>query len=800
MVRGIGSFFEGKTAMSATMIGSSMATGSVIASPQQYKHQAHIEGERATQTVYDTRPNLASAHSSSLLNMTPPQQPSVQGQDTDERSIQPPDVGMMMQIDNSHSVSAKTSTVTPFTRSGASMLGTATGSLDEDPRDLQVKAIFERAANIIRESISVEGVIFLDASVGMFGGLIPSHQRDSNSTSSLDTDESSPDEASPERSTKELNCGLLGHSIAIGEGVEEEKMDPLRFVFKEKVLQTLLRRYPMGKIFNFDRDFLLQSGDSEEDKGSIPGLQDTERHTGRHRPKQRDRQPPLNEGETMSAAIPGARSVALVPLWDSHRERWFAGALAWTQAPARFFTAESELTYLRAFGMTIMTEVARIDAMHAEKIKSNLLGSLSHELRSPLHGIAASLELMQDTDLDTLQGDILHAMESCSRTLLDVIDHLLDYSDISKMVRLSKSRDKNARHNRGNADEKHQAFESLLTPIVSNVELDGLVEETAESVFAGYNHQKIPIAQLMQRGSLAREDINTFQRLEPLQAAESFGHLLEGAGGMQHTPSPIDVYLDIDPQASWFRYTRPGALRRIMMNILGNSLKYTKSGYIILSLRQEQMPGKNNSRRTNLKLTVTDTGRGMSEEFLQNRLYLPFAQEDALFPGTGLGLSIVHQLTKTIGGTIQVQSKVGRGTSICVTLPLPSSPPPLLQQSTFIKNVELLKNLRVRLRGLKESNTTSGLPNIAAPTEQNIIQKLCLDWLGMEVVSTESSHIRADLIICSDMALSTITSDGLHSTSCPVVVLCRDAVSAHNYSTANKASSETRIFEFISQP
>jgi signal transduction histidine kinase len=129
----------------------------------------------------------------------------------------------------------------------------------------------------------------------------------------------------------------------------------------------------------------------------------------------------------LSAIFPNARGVALVPIWDANRERWFAGGLVWTQDPTRILTTQAELSYLRAFGSAVMGEVARLDMQRADKAKADVLGSLSHELRSPLHGIVLGIELLHDTSLDSFQEDVLHTLETCSRTLLDTMDHVRSY-------------------------------------------------------------------------------------------------------------------------------------------------------------------------------------------------------------------------------------------------------------------------------------------------------------------------------------------------------------------------------------
>lgn len=74
------------------------------------------------------------------------------------------------------------------------------------------------------------------------------------------------------------------------------------------------------------------------------------------------------------------------------------------------------------------------------------------------------------------------------------------------------------------------------------------------------------------------------------------------------------------------------------MNIFGNAQKYTDSGHILVQLRMIKIP---DSSTETVSLRIRDSGRGMSSEYMERKLYHPFAQEDTFAPGVGLGLSIV---------------------------------------------------------------------------------------------------------------------------------------------------------------
>jgi signal transduction histidine kinase len=83
------------------------------------------------------------------------------------------------------------------------------------------------------------------------------------------------------------------------------------------------------------------------------------------------------------------------------------------------------------------------------------------------------------------------------------------------------------------------------------------------------------------------------------------------------------------------------------MNIFGNAQKYTESGYVMVQLRvhdtsEEHSPYPEASASKTLSLRIRDSGRGMSSEYMERKLYHPFAQEDTFSPGVGLGLSIVY--------------------------------------------------------------------------------------------------------------------------------------------------------------
>lgn len=127
------------------------------------------------------------------------------------------------------------------------------------------------------------------------------------------------------------------------------------------------------------------------------------------------------------AASQQARSVIFVPLWDFQKDKWFAATFGWTNDPVRVLDV-SDLDYLSAFGHSIMAEISRLEMSALSNAKSDFMSSVSHELRSPLHGILAGTELLREGKGPVLESSLLDTVESCGHMLLDTIDHLLDFA------------------------------------------------------------------------------------------------------------------------------------------------------------------------------------------------------------------------------------------------------------------------------------------------------------------------------------------------------------------------------------
>ena len=160
---------------------------------------------------------------------------------------------------------------------------------------------------------------------------------------------------------------------------------------------------------------------------------------------------------------------------------------------------------------------------------------------------------------------------------------------------------------------------------------------------------------------------------------------------------------DVDPRISPALVVDPLRLRQILNNLVSNAIKFTSRGTIEIEARLE---GRHEKEET-VRFAVTDHGIGMSAE-TQARLFQPFVQGGAgtarTFGGTGLGLTISRRLAGMMGGSIEIESELGKGTTMILTLTLAVADPSELPKTDS---------------GCNEARARAGFPPRAAPTIQS---------------------------------------------------------------------------------
>lgn len=694
-----------------------------------------------------------------------------------------------------------------------------TGSgLKENKLPSSIRNVFSRAANLLRESIGAEGVIFLDANSHRFGNLVDEGKRRVSGSGYEDQRSSGDESTGSDRSSHRSSMSeteqasengtpqvaeCLGFSSSRISSINDEERSGRAVLVPEPLFTSLINRYPRGKIFTYNANGSVSEDSdrqAQKDSGSDKDKTKSQAEEQRSSSKRRRRPAFQRHADDLIKIFAGARNILMLPLWDSDRKRWFAGALIWTNEPNRVFTLENELVYTSAFSNSIMAEIRRIDVEVAERAKTNLVSSITHELRNPLHGILGTADILSDTAMNALQHGMVHTVESCGRTLLDTINSLLDLTFIDQYRKGDTSR-------RGKKSKKSSLPRSL--PLgekssICHVELDSVLEEVTDCVFAGYcfyNHPQAPPPALTESSSRTAGQAHRADPVGP-------------------RASQVTVIFDIEPSTEWDFDTHAGAWRRILMNIFGNALKYTPSGYIYLGLTSTSSPDSTSKRSSGkpkqpgfeVKISVKDTGKGIGPKFLQNDLFSPFKQEDALASGSGLGLSIVRQAVALLGGSIEIESSVGQGTQISIYAPMNKSAD-ISDSSSNRSFFSLKKYTEGKKIGFLGFGKT--LRSQRDTSLYSSLERMCHDWFGMEVtnlslsegdISTSDFHLAVQTELdCEDVhgrdLFGLARRLGFGDTrNSPVIVICQSPEEAHRLFVAAKGQPEMNSFEFVSQP
>lgn len=685
--------------------------------------------------------------------------------------------------------------------------------------------LFSRAANIIRQSSNFDGVLFFDASLVVMNSVDrnphsrrshehqPSHATTSTTSlsstysgeSSTDTnylsqsdDHSAPSDKEKHDKHDQGDCSLLGFSMAHISSTSADTPTQNLVTLSRRELRRLVQKHPHGKIFNISEQGGLSLSDESGSDATITPLDDpvTRKVTkDKHRPAKTR----LSEFETIMALAPRARSMVALPLWDFERERWSAVCVCWTESMNFNLTASHDLLYLKVFGNSLMNGISKLDAIATDRAKTTFVASISHELRSPLHGILGGVEFLQDTVIDNFQVTMLSSIESCGRTMLDTVDHVLEFAKINDFMRSKsskRSKAKSSHHMTFNSSPQKPGI-SGLSPLVSDVDLAMLTEEVSEAIYSSTIYKQQSTTSDVPRHG------------DPLGLSQTTGmSRAAGTGTEMAPPSSVRVFLRIPFRENWTYNLQPGAWRRIVMNILGNALKYTQSGLICVALDASNAKSSEDSCKTTVSLTIKDTGQGISPKYLQSGLFSPFSQENPFSSGTGLGLSIVRQLVQSLPGIIDVKSVLGMGTQVKITFnatrtPTHAEPAHLSPQDSPAAVALQLRDRTIGIveRPLEKANVERlPLAMRSAIEQDSSLTSVFTEWFGLSVASSQKiADIQGDLVVWVEPTVEQLTVLSTMNNIPDLLIVCRSTIDA--FKAIRKASERTSGYvDVIVQP
>lgn len=261
----------------------------------------------------------------------------------------------------------------------------------------------------------------------------------------------------------------------------------------------------------------------------------------------------------------------------------------------------------------ILLEDALNKAREASEAKTIFLRNMSHDIRTPLNGIIGIIDINNKCQDEKIIRENRQKAKTSAYHLLDLVNNVLEMSRLENEV-----------SDGSNTSEFIPDY--------------GAASETAQ--------EALNLTQLIQ-------DVMDIMSVQAVSAGLSLTHETE--------EEQLETWPDI--------WGNPVQLREIFLNIVGNAVKYNKpDGKIEWKDRLTASADGN----VLYECSIADTGIGMEKEYLKH-IFEPFSQEhtDArtVYQGTGLGMPIVKTLVERMGGTIEIDSVPGEGSTVYISLP-----------------------------------------------------------------------------------------------------------------------------------
>jgi signal transduction histidine kinase/DNA-binding response OmpR family regulator len=226
----------------------------------------------------------------------------------------------------------------------------------------------------------------------------------------------------------------------------------------------------------------------------------------------------------------------------------------------------------------------------------------------------------------------------------------------------------------------------------------GMTELTLDTELAPAQREYLTVTKASAEGLLCIiNDILDFSKIEagklrldprPFNLQSLIAETMKAVSLRAHQKG-LELAFELEPDVPENIVGDDGRLRQILFNLVGNAIKFTKEGEIVLSVSKTEQAG------THLQFSVRDTGVGIAPDKI-SKIFAAFEQEDTSttrqFGGTGLGLTISARLVEMMGGRIWVESDPGKGSTFHFDAQLEISPVPV--EHTVDMAVEALRGMR----------------------------------------------------------------------------------------------------------
>jgi two-component system sensor histidine kinase/response regulator len=616
-----------------------------------------------------------------------------------------------------------------------------------------------------------------------------------------------------------LNAGGLLMALGIGgmhyTGMEAMRMDstmgyePFLFVLSIVVAHVLATLALSIKFLPGGANFPFRKAASAGVMGcAVACMHFTAMHAARFYPGGMRVPTPGFEPRWMAIAIAVVTSVilatAIVSAIVDRRLGGLTESLLRSEALSRqILEAAGEGIYgldTRGLATFVNPAAARMLGFAPEALIGQALHGLIHHTRAdgsafPLADCPSYLTF-QDGEVRTGQDELLWRQDGSplpvAYTVTPILDHgtvlgaVVTFNDITvrketerELVRAKQAAEDAARaKSEFLANMSHEIRTPLngvigMTSLLLDTELSTEQHEIAEIVRSSADHLVGVINDILDFSKIEAGGMT----IEPIpfdlgSAVSEIAEMLVGKAEEKR----LEIIIHLAPEVPRRVIGDAGRIRQVLMNLAGNSIKFTQSGHVLIEVTALKIA----EASALVRFSIEDTGIGIAPDPLA-RVFERFTQADASttrkYGGTGLGLSISKQLVELMGGAVGVSSRVGEGSTFWFDLPLavdsenplPTSPDDLIDVRVLVvdDNAVNRRVLREQVKGwkMRHGEVASGAEALAALQEANQAgdpyRIAILDHQMPEMDGIMLAHaLRADLGL-RDLILILLTSSGL---------------------------------------
>jgi signal transduction histidine kinase/CheY-like chemotaxis protein len=430
-------------------------------------------------------------------------------------------------------------------------------------------------------------------------------------------------------------------------------------------------------------------------------------------------------------------------------EKWVASQPPWSDFPFIVLTSRATSAAAQGYRMRLLESLGNVALLERPLNAVTLMSAICSAVRARRRQYEVRDHLLdRETFAAQLEDQVRERTEQLEQANEQLRQQIAERRQVEAALQQAQKMEVIGQMTGGVAHD----FNNLLTAVLGNLEL-----ATRRGKDENIRRYLEGATQAAQRGSKITSQLLAFSRTQRLQIEPiDLNAIVTAMGDLFFRTIGATVRIEtILERTLWQATADPGQIESVILNLAVNARDAMPDGGR-LTIATANVPHGDRSKPAELatgdyvSVSVTDTGTGMTGEVL-SKAFEPFFTTKPVGSGTGLGLSQVYGIAKQTGGTVSIDTKVGRGTTVTVYLPRTTAIPAMRPSDEF-RNVPL---------------RTHDATILVVDDDKDVRQLAvsCLESLGYQVLAADGGHAALDLaankakidMVLIDIAMPEIT-------------------------------------------